>query len=429
MSRLSSMGRLAGGIAGGVFSEGVRQFAQGKRPSMRDVMLTPGNVGRVANQLSQLRGAAMKVGQLISMDSGQILPAELSELLARLRSQADAMPTPQLRQVLVDAWGRDWQSQFAEFDFRPMASASIGQVHRAVTHDGQWLAIKVQYPGIADSIDSDIDNVVYLLRMARLLPEGLDIAPLLAEAKQQLHVETDYLQEAAAMQRYARHLDADQTTDDRRLVLPTVQEELTSRSVLAMNYCAGIPVDQLVHHAGSVRNWVTEQLLTLLFRELFDFGLVQTDPNFANFLFDATEKHIVLLDFGATREYGEAVVTGYRRLLGASLTLDETEMLAAAKTIGYFDQSVTEAQRATVMELFTIATEPLRHEGVYDFSRSDLATRIREKGMQLSFEQEYWHSPPVDALFLHRKLAGLYLLATRLGAQVDLRPLRGWLNF
>ncbi len=421
------MGRLAGGIAGGVLSEGVRQFAQGKRPSMRDVMLTPGNVGRVANQLSQLRGAAMKVGQLISMDSGQILPAELSELLARLRSQADAMPTPQLRQVLVEAWGNDWQSQFAEFDFRPMASASIGQVHRAVTHDGQWLAIKVQYPGIANSIDSDIDNVAYLLRMARLLPEGLDIAPLLAEAKQQLHVETDYLQEAAAMQSYARYLYAEQKSGD-RLVLPTVHEELTSRSVLAMNYCAGIPVDQLAQHAGSVRNWVTEQLLILLFRELFDFGLVQTDPNFANFLYDASEKQIVLLDFGATREYKDAVVDGYRHLLAASLTLDETEMLAAAKAIGYFDQSVTEAQRATVMELFAIATEPLRHEGVYDFSRSDLATRIREKGLQLSFEQEYWHSPPVDALFLHRKLAGLYLLATRLRAKVDLRPLRSWLH-
>lgn len=105
LGRLGQMGRLATGLAGGVVSEGARQFAQGKRPQWRELMLTPGNLGRVADQLAQLRGAAMKVGQLLSMDAGQLLPPELSGLLDRLRSEGYAMPTRQLRQVLAREWG------------------------------------------------------------------------------------------------------------------------------------------------------------------------------------------------------------------------------------------------------------------------------------------------------------------------------------
>lgn len=420
---MSTLGRLAGGLAGGIMAEGARQIARGNRPAMRDMILTPGNITRVTHRLSELRGAAMKVGQLISMDSGQLLPQELSEILSQLRSQANTMPTPQLRDVLEEAWGSDWQARFSDFDFRPIASASIGQVHRAVTVDGRHLAIKVQYPGVAASIDSDVDNVATLLRISRLLPAELDLAPLLAEAKQQLHGETDYLQEAAALNRFREWL-----ASEPGLSLPTVYDDLTCSNVLAMSFRCGRPVDQMVTHCQQSRDQVIGQLLELLFRELFEFGEVQTDPNAANYLFDGSSRELILLDFGATRAYGTALVAGYRALLSAALHADREAMFEAARQIGYFSDQVTPAQRETVLDLFTIATEPLRHDGVYDFGKSDLATRIREKGLQLSMEQAYWHSPPVDALFLHRKLAGLYLLANRLGARLDLLPLRRWLD-
>ncbi|TGG94323.1 AarF/ABC1/UbiB kinase family protein [Natronospirillum operosum] len=416
------MGRLATGMAGGVMSAGARRLISRERPALRDLMLTPGNLSRVATEMAQLRGAAMKLGQLLSMDAGQLLPAELSVLLDRLRADADTMPGSQLRAVLAAEWGADWQNQFADFNFRPMAAASIGQVHRAVTHDGRALAIKVQYPGVARSIDSDIDNVATLLRLTRLVPAGLDLAPLLAEAKQQLHAEADYGQEAAAMTRYAAWLERDP-----HLVVPTVDTGLSTERVLAMPWLSGEPVDRLVHSPATVRNEAVRWLLELLFRELFEFNCVQTDPNFANFLYDASARHLVLLDFGATRDYGAPVVSGYRALLTAALDDDAAAMADAACQIGYFGQAITPAQRDAVLALFRIATEPLRHEGVYDFSRSDIAQRIRQQGMALSLEQGYWHSPPMDALFLHRKLAGLYLLACRLQAQVDLRPLRRWL--
>ncbi|MCH8553357.1 MAG: AarF/ABC1/UbiB kinase family protein [Natronospirillum sp.] len=416
------MGRLAGGIAGGVLSEGSRRWRQGQRPALRDLLLTPGNLGRMADQLSQMRGAAMKVGQLLSMDTGQVLPPELSDLLARLRSGANAMPREQLRTVLTKAWGPDWQHQFAEFNYRPLAAASIGQVHKAITKDGTHLAIKVQYPGVRQSIDSDVDNVAFLLRSFGLLPKGLDVQSLLTEAKAQLHREADYQQEAAAMQAYGERL-----TDAQDFLIPQVNTALTTDTALAMQFMCGDTIDTLVGSQQSLRNRVTEQLFMLLFRELFEWQMVQTDPNFANFLYDSSSRKTVLLDFGAVREYPVSVAEGYRRLLQAAIDTDREALNVAAEQIGYFSKGVSATQRAAVLDIFLLATEPLRHPGIYDFSGCDLAGRIREAGMRLSFEQEYWHSPPMDALFLHRKVAGLYLLAVRLQAQVDMRPLRQWL--
>jgi predicted unusual protein kinase regulating ubiquinone biosynthesis (AarF/ABC1/UbiB family) len=186
-SRLARFGALAAGVTGGVLLDGARQLAEGKRPSIKDLMLTPANALKVTVQLSQLRGAAMKMGQLLSMDAGDMLPPELTDILGRLRAEAQHMPQSQLESVLVSGWGRQWRDRFETFAMRPIAAASIGQVHRARTRDGRDLAIKIQYPGVRRSIDSDVDNVASLLRMSGLLPKSLDVSPLLAEAKRQLH--------------------------------------------------------------------------------------------------------------------------------------------------------------------------------------------------------------------------------------------------
>ena len=164
LSRFSAFGQLAGGVAGGVIAEGAKRLARGERPQMADLLLTPGNATRVTEQLSRLRGAAMKLGQMISLDAGDLLPAELTAILAKLRDAAHFMPPKQLQTVLAAAWGPNWRRRFARFETTPIAAASIGQVHRAQMHDGRVVAVKVQYPGIAASIDADIDNVATLLR-------------------------------------------------------------------------------------------------------------------------------------------------------------------------------------------------------------------------------------------------------------------------
>jgi predicted unusual protein kinase regulating ubiquinone biosynthesis (AarF/ABC1/UbiB family) len=119
------------------------------------------------------------------------------------------MPPDQLNRVLAEQWGNDWRARFAQFDSTAIAAASIGQVHRAVLPDGRVVAVKVQYPGVVQSIDADVDNVATLLRMSGLLPDTLDVGPLLAETKKQLREEADYWREAEQMRRYGEMLAGD----------------------------------------------------------------------------------------------------------------------------------------------------------------------------------------------------------------------------
>lgn len=414
IGRLSQLGRLAGGIAGGAMAEGARQIAKGQRPSVGDLLLTPGNAQRLGDRLSEMRGAAMKVGQLLSMDSGQLLPPQLTELLARLREDAHAMPLGQVAGVLKQAWGEGWESQFARFTFTPLAAASIGQVHQAVLKkNGRRVAVKIQYPGIRASIDSDVENVAVLLRFARLVPAEIDFAPLLQEAKNQLHAEADYRREAVSLGRFAEHLTADS-----RFEVPAVIDELTTEQTLTMQFLDGTPIESLADAPALERNAAAAALLELALHEVFDWGLVQTDPNFANYLYSSQSKRIQLLDFGATRDYEPDFRNELHKLLAACIGGDDEDVAACATAVGYLDQADPARYRNSVVTLLRAATEPARSSGDYAFGRSDLAERMKDSVMDMRLEQKFARIPPPQVLFLHRKLGGLYLLLSRLRATV-----------
>jgi predicted unusual protein kinase regulating ubiquinone biosynthesis (AarF/ABC1/UbiB family) len=328
------------------------------------------------------------------------------------------MPVKQVVAELEANWGEDWEEKIYHFSYTPVASASIGQVHEAMSQSGKRLAIKIQYPGVRKSIDSDVDNVATLLKMSRLVPPQLDIAPLLAEAKAQLHEEADYIIEAGYLKQYRKFL-----VDSPQFVLPEVDDELTTRNILAMSYVEGQPIESLEGSARHVRDRAMSLLLELLFRELFEFRLVQTDPNFANYLYCYDSKRLVLLDFGATRSYPANIVGAYKKLFVATMEEDREALFESARAIGYFQEEIGEQQRDALLDLFLMATEPFRCDGAYDFGDSDLGMRLSAAGMELSMEKDYWHTPPADALFLHRKLGGMFMLASRLRARVDVRKL------
>jgi predicted unusual protein kinase regulating ubiquinone biosynthesis (AarF/ABC1/UbiB family) len=352
------------------------------------------------------------------MDSGQLLPPQLGELLARLREDAHAMPLGQVAAVLKDAWGAGWENQFSRFSFTPLAAASIGQVHEAVLKDGRRLAIKIQYPGIRESIDSDVDNVATLLRLSNLVPEGMDLQPLLDEAKSQLHAEADYLREARALERFGAHL-----ARDSRFEVPAVVDSLTTQQVLSMRFLDGSPIESLVDAPSSQRNAAASALLELAIREVFDWGLVQTDPNFANYLFAAESGTIQLLDFGATRDYAETAQAGLGALLRACIEGSDVDIQAAAADVGYLQPADPAAYRDSVVALLRSATEPARVQGDYDFARSDLAARMRDIVTEMRLRERFARVPPPEILFLHRKLGGLYLLLSRLRVRVPVAAL------
>ena len=317
LARMTRLGVMASGVAGDMALNGMRQLGRGQRPALRDLLLVPGNLRRIADELAHMRGAAMKMGQLMSMDGGDVLPPELAEILARLRADAHFMPPAQLKRVLNDNWGDGWLRKVAHFNVRPIAAASIGQVHRVRLRDGRDLAVKVQYPGVARSIDSDVSNVGLLLRLSGLLPQGVDIAPYLAEARRQLHEETDYAREARYLTDYSAHLG-----EDRAFIVPEFHADWSTRAILAMRFVDGQPIESLANAPQAERDRVCEHLFDLMLRELFDFGLMQTDPNFANYRHDAATGRIVLLDFGAARRLAPETAPQYRLLMRAGLAGD-----------------------------------------------------------------------------------------------------------
>ena len=431
LSRIGRLGSLAGRIAGNVVSQGAGQLLKGEKPALSSLLLTPKNISNIADQLASMRGAAMKLGQLISMDAGDFLPEELAVILGRLRDDADPMPKDQLIVTLNQSWGEKWQDDLLYFSFAPIAAASIGQVHKVITMDGRMLAVKVQYPGVKKSIDSDVDNVATLIKLTGLVPKSLDINPLLQEAKAQLHQEADYVREADMLNRYRALVESTDIPNkgSNAFVIPQTFAPLTTSTVLAMDFIEAQDLDALLNEPQDVRDAVMTALMTLFFNEIFHFKLLQSDPNLANYQFNPDTKEIVLLDFGATRDVPDAISAQYQALLNSAAANDRAMMQQAAFRIGLIDESHSQTQVDAVINIGMEACEAIRCEGAYDFGQSDLIARLHEKGMALTMEHNFWHTPPVDALFIHRKLGGLFLLAKRLKAKVDMRKAAGtWLN-
>ena len=418
LSRLASFGQLAGGIAGSVIAEGARKLASGERPRMSDLLLTPANAVRVTEQLSRLRGAAMKLGQMISLDAGDVLPAELTAIMARLRDAAHFMPPAQLNKVLTAEWGPDWRRQFASFDATPVAAASIGQVHRAILPDGRMLAIKVQYPGVAASIDADVDNVATLLRMSGLLPATLDVAPLLAEAKRQLHEEADYRREAAQMRRYRELLAGDPA-----FVMPEPVEELSGERVLAMDFIAASAIETLGTAPREIRDEAMGALFRLVLRELFEFGHMQTDPNFANFRWQADTGRIVLLDFGAARAVPQETSRAYRALMQAGLAEDRADLREALISIGFVTPAILQRHGSAIDEMIDVLLRHLGKPGLFDFADRSFVDQVRGQAEVIAADRAAWHIPPANTLFVQRKVSGTALLAVRMQARLPLRDM------
>lgn len=421
--RLLALGRALGGMTAHAAGSSAVRLAQGQAPAFGQQLLSPANARRLAERLSQMRGAVMKVGQLLSMDGHGVLPPHFAELLAGLRNEAHRMPPTQLVEVLERAYGPQWDQRFRRFSFEPIAAASIGQVHKAQTSDGRWLALKIQYPGVRQSIASDMANLRWLARTPGVVPAGLPataVTELLARVQAQLEHETDYLAEARAAMAYRERLGPDPV-----LTVPAVVEEHCSDGILAMEFLPGVPVDRLAQAdvPQALRDHVATALSRLAVHEFFRMQLVQTDPNFGNYLFDASSGRIALVDFGATE-----AVTPQRvdqlRALGRALRADDVAgMAAASMTAGFTAPEDPRAQTQGVLALMRLAAEPLRSSEPYDFGRTNLLTRSFEQGRDQFFSTGYARTPPADLLLLQRKFAGTFLLCCRLRARVDLQAL------
>jgi hypothetical protein len=190
-----------------------------------------------------------------------------------------------------------------------------------------------------------------------------------------------------------------------------------------MSYEAGEPLEALAAGPRFQRDRIGGELLELSLRELFDWGWMQTDPNLANYRWDAARGQVVLLDFGAAREVPGTLADLYRRALRAARDRDRAGAEAVLEAFGALDARAPESVRSEVLDLFDLAAGALFHEGPFDFGGSDLLATLRDRGTALALDRSTWRVPPAEMIFIQRKLGGLYLLAARLRARVDLRVL------
>lgn len=418
MNRLFGFGMLSAHVAGRAFLNGMRDLSRGQIPDPRDLILTPNNILKVTDELARMRGAAMKLGQLVSMDAGEFLPPELADLMARLRADADFMPAAQINRVLVKNLGADWRGKLAHFDMQPIAAASIGQVHRARDLDGRELVVKIQYPGIADSIDSDIDNAAALFRMSGMLPSKQKLAPLIAEAKRQLRVETDYRQEAENLRSFRSLL-----SDEDAFLIPEVINDLSTEQILTMTFVQGFSIENASFEPQAVRDEIMVRLLDLSLREVFEFRQVQSDPNFANFTYDRESRKIGLLDFGATRSLSPEIVAGLRELLRRALAKDRDGLRRSLRDIGILDRQTLPKHQSQILSIIMVLIEAIGRDQHYAFANDPVFDQVRDAAFALGGDPDFQTVPHADILFLQRKVAGLYLIGRRLGARAPVHQM------
>jgi predicted unusual protein kinase regulating ubiquinone biosynthesis (AarF/ABC1/UbiB family) len=414
LSRLAIFGGIASAVAGNIVKGAAKQMLTGQLPSFNQNLLNTNNATSITKRLARMRGAAMKLGQLLSMDAGELLPPEWEPILSRLREQADPMPKSQLLATLEASWSKDWLSQFSYFSFDPIAAASIGQVHRAVLKDGRELAIKIQYPGVRESIDSDIDNIVGLIKLSGALPKHVDLAPMLEDAKAQLKNEADYLKEAQYLNLYRDKLAS---TND--FIVPYVVDELTDQNVLAMEYIEGLPIVDIAKMGPDTIDLVCSKLMRLTYEELFNHRLMQSDPNFSNYLYQPDTQKIVLLDFGACRDVSQHTSEQYLAMATAMQQQDTAVMKSVLYALGLMQNGMSQTVIDTVLRACLEASHCLQSDNGYNLKKEQLIKRIQAISMPMVTDKSAVASPDFDVSLVNRKITGMILLVNKLGATLD----------
>ena len=388
----------------------------------------------LAEQLGELKGSVMKAGQMLSLYGQYFLPPEAVDVLSGLQDDTTPVDWSFLQPVIEDQLSAARRAEL-EIDERPIAAASLGQAHRARRKsDGLELVIKIQYPGVADAIDSDVKTIVRLLWLSKMVPRELSLDPVIAEVRDMLRREVDYEHEARATQAFAAKL-----ADDPRFVVPRILPEYSGRSVLTMTYEQGVALrsEQVRNLPQTQRAELGRSFIWLFLREFFDWKMVQTDAHFGNYrvrLSEGQAPQLVLLDFGATRHFSSAFVAGYREVVAGAVERDQQRLVAGAESIGLMSSGFpAETLKAfaelcyTIVEPFMIGTDhpppaALVGDLGYRYGQTDLPRRVTQL-MSRAALSRYFRIPPREIVFLHRRMAGAFIAQTVLDVEWDAREL------
>ncbi|GAW83496.1 hypothetical protein, conserved [Plasmodium gonderi] len=377
--------------------------------NLRDVIINEKNAEILANGLSKMRGVVLKLGQMISLQDEHLSPI-LVKAFKLVSNSADVMPKGQLISVLKKEMGSDYEKKFDSFNYTPFASASIGQVHKAIINNKK-VAVKIQYPGVYESIDSDIKNLLFINQYTNLILKNLYIENLCREIKKELKCECDYINEAKY---YALFKNIFQHS--KYFYVPTVYSEYVTKHILVTSYVEGITLDEVAQRCPqAIRDSIGQRILYLCLHELFVFKIMNTDPNLGNFLYNVENDKLCLIDFGATRFYKNEFVDNYLRLVKASLEEDKSKIYHYSYELNFLTGKENEEMKNSHIKSVILVGEPFK-SSTYNFTNNDIAKQIYKLLPKIIYNRLV---PPRSEIYtLHRKLSGAYLICMKLKARV-----------
>ena len=386
-----------------------------KRPDLKSALISKKNVTATVDTLKNLRGAAMKFGQLLSLDETVILSPDLAAIFAQLQSSGYSMTPSQLKKVLNHNWGDDWLKHFKYFDVRPFAAASIGQVHKATLKSGEVVAIKVQFPGVKQSIDSDLATLKFIMKTSGMLPENFPLEHYLSQCGDLLKRETNYELEAENINLFSGFLNGSKV-----IHVPKVYNKLSTDQTLTMSFLEGRELSNIMEFDQSVRDEISLNLIELLFNEIFNFKMVQTDPNLANFLLTRGGKSICILDFGACCRVSEDTHRLYKELLSVALSLDLNSIKSFLQEKNFIPQETSMAGTKFLENIISVTINELSKDETFDFQKSKVFQLIVQENLNLYFDLIPSSVLGSDFIFIQRKIFGLILFFRSIGTKLPL---------
>jgi predicted unusual protein kinase regulating ubiquinone biosynthesis (AarF/ABC1/UbiB family) len=372
------------------------------------------NARRVVEGSKQLRGAFMKLVQMLSMRE-DLLPGEAIDILRTTQASVPPMDYRLISQQIRRELSKSPEQLFASFETEAFAAASLGQVHHARLKSGEEVAVKIQYPGVDATVEQDLGNLKLLLRTLQtiagdLMRQKIDTKTIYAELQERLREELDYINEARNIDEFHRLLDGDDN-----ILIPRVIKHLSTRRILTMTYIDGYRLADIFGEAAELelRTWVARKYYQLVWRQILEFGVLHTDPQPGNYLVTWHPK-LGVLDFGSVRHFSESVRRASLQLAEAIISHDDRSLAAALLRLGYIDR---EQDPAPMVRIIYILFEPVITDRMYHPDEYDAVAKAATVG-ELAFEHKLYKSPR-HSIFLLRALIGLDGIMKGLGVKMN----------